>query len=523
LAYLVLARKWRPQRFEDIVGQDSIVTILKNAILQDRIAHAYLFSGPRGVGKTTTARILAKALNCEKGPTPQPCNTCNTCLSIIEGYSVDVIEIDGASNNSVDNIRELRETVKYVPSSGQYKIYIIDEAHMLSQSAFNALLKTLEEPPSHVVFVLATTAPHKIPVTVHSRCQHLPFKRVSPDVIRKHLNNIINKEKIKITQQALNMIVRAADGSLRDALTLLDQIYAFTDNITERQVQDLLGITDISFVIRIVETLINGDKKELLKSIEQLYEIGADFKEFINALINFIRSMLVVKITGNFNNIEISDIEKEYIKKTLPKLTEEEIFLILSEVVKTENDLRISFSTRIAFEIGMLRASMIKNLKPVKEVIKKLQHIIDTFSNKSLQNSSDVKIDVFNNINDNINNNLEEFNDKTWNTIISKIEKDFPALASKIMHAKPRVERDKLILYFNGGHSIHADAVKKQVDKIEMVLKEISGDKIKEIIIKSNTSKTKTLIKNDEEFTPDEEKVLKTFGGRIIERRKINV
>jgi len=248
MSYLVLARKWRPRGFDDLIGQESIIRVLTNSLDQGKIAHAYLFSGPRGVGKTSTARILAKALNCKNGPTSAPCGTCSFCTSITDGSSIDVMEIDGASNNSVNDIRDLRERVKYVPSGGRYKVYIIDETHMLSDAAFNALLKTLEEPPPHVVFVLATTAPGKIPATVLSRCQHLPFRRIPGYKIKERLKNIANTEGISITDPALEMVARAADGSLRDSLTILDQISSFSSDINESEVSDLLGITDFGLL-----------------------------------------------------------------------------------------------------------------------------------------------------------------------------------------------------------------------------------------------------------------------------------
>ena len=238
MSYIVLARKWRPQGFNDLIGQEAVVTTFKNALSSGKIVHAYLFSGPRGVGKTSSARILAKALNCLQRSDSEPCGECRSCKSITQGASVDVLEIDGASNTSVDAVRELREAVKYAPSGGKYKIYIIDEVHMLSTQAFNALLKTLEEPPAHVIFIFATTEPKKIPSTILSRCQHHSFRRITKNMIKGQLNKIIDTEKINIRESALEMIAKAADGSMRDALTLLDQATAFSDDITEEELQN---------------------------------------------------------------------------------------------------------------------------------------------------------------------------------------------------------------------------------------------------------------------------------------------
>ncbi|MDO8747260.1 MAG: DNA polymerase III subunit gamma/tau, partial [Thermodesulfovibrionales bacterium] len=264
MSYLVLARKWRPQGFDDLVGQEPITRILKNSISQKKIAHAYIFSGPRGVGKTSTARIFAKALNCENGPTPSPCGTCASCTAVKDGASIDVLEIDGASNNSVDDIRDLREGVKYTPLGGRYKIYIIDEAHMLSTPAFNALLKTLEEPPPHAIFVLATTAPRKIPATIFSRCQHLPFRRISAQKIKERVRHIASSEDIKISDSAIEMVARAADGSMRDSLTILDQVSAFSSEIDADGVKDLLGIADIGVLAEISAAVIDGDREKII-------------------------------------------------------------------------------------------------------------------------------------------------------------------------------------------------------------------------------------------------------------------
>jgi DNA polymerase-3 subunit gamma/tau len=228
MSYQVFARKWRPQVFEDVIGQGHITRTLQNAIATNRLAHAFLFSGPRGVGKTTTARILAKALNCKEGPTPTPCGKCDSCLETTAGTSVDVIEIDGASNRGIEHIRELRETVKYAPVGGKNKVYVIDEVHMLTNEAFNALLKTLEEPPPHVIFIFATTEPQKIPATIHSRCQRYGFKRIALQEIAAKLREITDKESIKVTDQGLTMIARAAEGSMRDSQSLLDQAVSYS-------------------------------------------------------------------------------------------------------------------------------------------------------------------------------------------------------------------------------------------------------------------------------------------------------
>ncbi len=526
MSYLVLARKWRPQRFEELKGQEPIVKILQNAILQNRVAHAYLFSGPRGVGKTTTARILAKALNCEGGPTPAPCNLCKNCRAIIEGHSVDMIEIDGASNTGVDDVRDLREGVRYAPSTGRYKVYIIDEAHMLSQAAFNALLKTLEEPPSHVVFILATTTPHKIPLTVQSRCQHLPFRRIPSEILASHIREIASRENFSITDSAIDLIVKAADGSMRDALTLIDQLASFSDNITDEETRALLGHTDKSVVLKILDPLIRGNRKELIVAVEEVHETGIDYRHLIQQIIESLRLMFLCKVTGKLSP-ELTEQEVAFFKETISRMTEEEIHLYLNELIRTEQEIRTAFSARVAFEVGLIRASMLKHLGTVKDAIERLSRFTDTTHTytegrptKSIwgEEGPPKSVDT-----EPPERDLKQIEDLPWDVVIAKVEEASAALASKIVHSTPVVEGEVLKLQFNGGHSIHADAVKRQLPKLKTIISEITGGRIVDIRVEKVETPSRTSNSVPDELILKERQVLETLGGRIIERRRTNV
>jgi DNA polymerase-3 subunit gamma/tau len=374
MSYIVTARKWRPLLFKDVVAQEHVTQTLKNAILNDRIHHAYLFSGPRGVGKTTTARILARAVNCENSVDAEPCNQCLSCTSILEGKSLDVMEIDGASNNSVEDIRKLRENAKYSPSSGKYKMYIIDEVHMLSTSAFNALLKILEEPPPHLMFVFATTEPHKVPATILSRCQRHEFKRIEPEDIIRQLRFISEQESINIDEDSLATIAKKADGSMRDAQSILDQVIAFAGtDINYTKLIDALHLIDNDFYFRISRAGFEKNTNEMLKVANDVSNKGYDLQEVLSGLMEHYRNLLTVKVTGNSKLIESSDTFKQKYEEDAVLFTKEDLLRILNLIAATEQSLRFSPQPKIRFELLLIQISSMDSAVELKELISALR------------------------------------------------------------------------------------------------------------------------------------------------------
>ena len=307
MAYVALYRKWRPQGFDSLVGQEAVRTALTNALETGRIAHAYLFAGPRGTGKTSTAKILAKAVNCKHGPTPNPCNKCQNCVRINDGTSMDVFEIDAASNRGIDEIRDLREKVAFAPVNGRYKVYIIDEVHMLTTEAFNALLKTLEEPPPHVIFILATTEPHKIPATIHSRCQRFDFKRVTDSDIVKRLREVADGSGIAADDDALQLIAVQADGGMRDALSLLDQCGVMAERVSAETVRSVLGIVGREALRELVKAVGEGNVPKALELLETLLAGGKDVKQIITELAEYLRAVLLYKASPEYREIYLTD------------------------------------------------------------------------------------------------------------------------------------------------------------------------------------------------------------------------
>jgi DNA polymerase-3 subunit gamma/tau len=532
MSYIVLARKWRPQNFDDLTGQEVVARTLKNALSHKKVPHAFLFSGPRGVGKTSAARILAKALNCTDENNSEPCNQCLNCTAITNGSSVDVIEIDGASNNSVEDVRGLRESVKYAPSSCKYKIYIVDEVHMLSREAFNALLKTLEEPPSHVVFVFATTEPKKVPSTILSRCQHHAFRKIPKAKIKERLVKIVQAEKISIKNPAIEMIARAADGSMRDALTILDQASSFSDEIGEKELQILLGLPETDIVTGISDSIISGDISGTLKTIKELSERGYDLKTMVRELIEHFRNIAVVKVVDEPEKfLEFTEEEVNKLRSQASQLSTEELTLLLSEFLKLDNEVKNSLNPRYTLELGLLRTSFIKGMTSIPELLKRLssQDELNEQIDKNKREKTPLKKNTFNktlSINEKKENKTQISHDpqnRLWEQVIETMKTKDQLLACKLAEAKLiNINETVLTIGFNGGMSVLADSVKKKAPVIESIIEEVAGNQMRLNIVslpvsEINANEIKEKIFSD----PFVKNAMELFNGTLLRVRSL--
>ncbi len=391
MSYLVLARKYRPQAFDQVIEQVHITRTLTNAISSGRVAHAILFSGPRGTGKTTVARIMAKAMNCKEGPRPEPCNVCRSCKEITGGHAVDVFEIDGASNNSVDQIRELRENIKYMPAHSLYKIYIIDEVHMLSPAAFNALLKTLEEPPPHVMFMFATTEPHKIPITILSRCQRYDFRRIGLDSIASHMALLCRREGFAIAEESLGLIAREAGGSMRDALSLLDQLMTCVQGqVTHEQVLDILGVIDRKIIFDLAGSILNSDIHALLDLLDDVYDRGHDMKKLYTDLLEHFRNLLVVAMGNNIAKlVDLPSGEIEQLAVQARSLSAGSLSHIFDVLFAAETSIRLSPQPKLALEVTLIKLLQTKPALPIDVLIAKLDALRQEVSGEDAPSQED--------------------------------------------------------------------------------------------------------------------------------------
>lgn len=373
--YLVLARKWRPRRFEDVVGQEHITRTLRNAITSGRIHHAFLFIGSRGIGKTTTARILAMALNCTStdGPTPEPCGVCENCKAISNGSHIDIIEIDGASNNGVDDVREIRDNIRMVPNYGRFKVYIIDEVHQLSTGAFNALLKTLEEPPPHAIFILATTESHKIPATIVSRCQRYDFRRVGIERLMELLREILSREGKSASEEALYAIARASEGGVRDAESILDELITYCDGeITFEAVFEVLGLVDWDLLHGLSEALLNKDIVAQLEIVERIVVEGKDLSQFVQDILRYYRNVLVIKAAKDTSLLHLPDEEIAALQKQANAYSLSQLIRLVEEFAKLTSGFDSQLAQRIALEALLIRTSKLGIGVSIDSVLEKL-------------------------------------------------------------------------------------------------------------------------------------------------------
>lgn len=374
MSYIVLARKYRPQTFAEVYAQEHITAILQNAITSNRIPHAYLFNGPRGVGKTSLARILAKSLNCVEGPTITPCNKCHNCLEITASTSNDVIEIDGASNNSVDDIRELQSELMYAPSASKYKVYIIDEVHMLSKSAFNALLKTLEEPPENVIFIFATTEPHKVLPTIISRCQRYDFKRIPVEAIVKRIQDIVQQEHVQIDNDSIYLIARKADGGMRDALSLMDQVLSYCMNeVKVEKVREIFGLLPSQVFYNILNGIYEHDPRAVIEYLHGIFEQGTELQELINNLLEFVRVALLRKL--EISPTDINPDEFALYDEVAAHFKQNDLLYIMSYLIQTKSDIRTSSNPQLILEVVMIKLCKMEEMDELSQILANLDKI----------------------------------------------------------------------------------------------------------------------------------------------------
>jgi DNA polymerase III subunit gamma/tau len=581
MSYVVLARKYRPKNFNDVVGQEHVTQTLVNGMLAGRISHAYLFSGPRGVGKTTAARILARSLNCINGPTDKPCEKCNACIEILEGSAMDVVEIDGASNRGIDEIRSLRDNVKFASVNLKYKVYIIDEVHMLTEQAFNALLKTLEEPPAHVVFIFATTELHKIPETILSRCQKFNFKLVAVPKIINHLKNILDQEKIEYDPEALELVAKASQGSIRDALSLLDQVISYSPKkVGQIETQFILGVVNQETLFKITDSIIQSNSFELLNILNNIFNEGYDSEQIMKDLREHYRTLMLVKIDPKMEDVLNVTIENlKQFKEQSSKITLGKILRDLKILSSSINEMKWSDYPKLVFEICLVKLS--KPYVSPDELIKKLEQM--NISNSSLDmGESDIKNSESTNTSQNISsaapskkiiteevvekiekieeNKTSETPEKEINS--NYVDRDVRTNWVQALHiAKEekiyfgsylsdnqeiKIENNKITIYVKSKFVL--DGIMKNKSVLEKAIKKIFGSDIyfscevkENMVLDEESSKSITqdyienlgtennLIKESKSntYSPDEiveaepivEKVLDMFDGEIMPRR----
>lgn len=540
MAYITLYRAYRPQNFSEIVGQVHISQTLKNAVINNRVAHAYLFCGPRGTGKTSTAKVLAKAINCLNGEVGEPCNSCNVCKAVNDNLSYDVIEIDGASNRGIDEIRDLKEKVNLAPAEAKFKVYIIDEVHMLTTEAFNALLKTLEEPPKHVVFILATTEPHKVPLTILSRCQRFDFHRLTTNVILDHLQKVCDKNQIHIQSEALYLIARAADGGMRDGLSILDQAITFSgDQITVEHVNLVIGTVEDQVLLNFADKIVAKDVSSAIKILNEVADTGKDLGQFVWGLMEHYRNLLLIK-SGDREAIFLPEEFLNLLLEQADRYLIEDLLQIIETLAILDKELKWSSNPKILIEMNVVKLcrglggiSVTSLLNRIKQLEHQLTHgnpnyqlskdtvnykdnaqepaqlPIEQPIEKSIEKEPKLVPISAPNIKDMGKHTLEHILAK-WREVLTVVKKANIATHAFLVEAKPAyLEEDKLTLLFNQGYSFHCEKIQQPDNKkiLEQAITKVVGKK-HTIICKLN---------EDTGFQEDVNKAIQIFGEQVVQ------
>ncbi len=527
MAYRVLSRRYRPKVFEDLLGQPHVTRTLSNAVADDRIGHAYLFTGPRGVGKTTAARLLAKALNCTTGPTVTPCNSCSSCTEIDESRSMDVYEIDGASNTGVDNIREIKNNVQYPPSRDRYKIYIIDEVHMLSQGAFNALLKTLEEPPEHVIFIFATTEPHKVPLTIQSRCQRFDFRKLRNSMIMQSLADISEKEGIRIDDESREVITRYAQGSLRDAQSLLEQAISYSGkDIKHEDIYKALGILERDVIVKAMNAMAHHDIAEATITAREVDTRGYDPKRFIEELLSSLRDIYLLSMSLD-ELVELPETEVLVYKKISASFTQDDLIHLMNTVSKGLELITRSTQPGIALEIVLIKAASLKPLLPIDQILSDLKKFKNTihdqdkpfmYGNAGQGHNPGTEIPpaVVDGVHDPESNKHKE---KTVEGFINYVYQSNGPLAVELGESKIAIEKDNKISIFLDIHKENKfENLEKHLGLIRQFVKGYFGIIYDVLLNKDfkhgNAGNESATAADDQKLN----KLLDVFGAKVIKK-----